>query len=135
MENRELPYERFEEIYKLQSESSLYQSIVCENEKDGTVLAFLNLRYEYQLHHAEKIAEILEFVVSPDCRGRGIGSEMLKEAFRLAEESGCTQIEVACNQLRRDTHRFYEKSGMKNYHFRFSRSFLKSDEGENQIGR
>lgn len=95
----------------------------------------LNLRFEEQLHHAGKIGEIMEFAVDEQYRGRGLGKEMLGLALILAGERGCLQIEVACNQLRSDTHRFYLREGMHNFHYKFSKSLTGEKEMGNRIGR
>ena len=109
-----------------------------EPDDDPHVRGMMNLRFEYQLHHAARIAEIMEFVVAPQCRNKGLGKLILNEACEIAKDHDCIQIEVACNQLRKDTHRFYEREGMKNYHYKFSRSLAgvpgEPDEG-NRLGR
>ena len=133
IEQARLPYDRFAEIFRKQVESELYAHLVCED--GGKVIGVLNLRLEEQLHHAGLVAEILEFAVEPAYRSRGIGREMLARGYALAKERGCGQIEVACNQLRTDTHRFYLREGMHNFHFRFSRKLLGEDSGENALGR
>lgn len=95
MENKELPYEKFEELYQQQlSREDMYGLV---NFIDDNVIGFLNLRFENQLHHCEKIAEILEFAVDSRYRSKGIGKEMLAEAAKIALEHGCVQMEVACN--------------------------------------
>ena len=119
LEGRKLPFEKFQKIYCEQINSERYYCLL--GEQDNDVLAVLNLRFEEQLHHAECIAEILEFVVDPDYRGLGIGKQMLERAVQIAEANGCTQIEVACNQLRSDSHRFYLREDMNNSHFKFSK--------------
>lgn len=133
MESRVLPYERFSEIFRSQLGREDFCCLV--DEQDGRVLAVLNLRFEEQLHHAERIAEIMEFSVDPACRNQGLGKQMLECACRTAKEHGCTQIEVACNQLRTDTHRFYLREGMHNFHYKFSKSLTGTDPAENAIGR
>lgn len=119
MESTLLPYEKFENIYQKQSKSSNYECIVCE--ENGVVIGVLNLRYEEQLHHTEKIAEIMEFVIAKDHRRKGYGKKMIEYACERAKENDCTQIEVASNQIRKNAHRFYLREGMKNSHFKFSK--------------
>lgn len=123
LEGRELPFEKFREIYCEQLDSKYYYCLL--GEKDNSILAVLNLRFENQLHHAECIAEVMEFVVDSSCRNQGIGKQMFEKAIRIAESYSCTQIEVACNQRRTDTHRFYLKKGMKNSHYKFSKRLSK----------
>ncbi len=133
MEHRVLPYAQFQEIFFSQLRSRNYYCLV--REEDNRVIGVLNLRLEEQLHHAECIAEIMEFAVASDCRNKGVGKGMLEQASLIAAEYGCSQIEVACNQLREDTHRFYLREGMHNYHYKFSKPLTGNDSGENAIGR
>jgi len=133
MENKEFPYAVFEEIYCKQLQKEDMYCLI--REENGKVTAMLNLRFEEQLHHSEKIAEIMEFVVDAEYRNAGVGKEVLAEAGRVALEHGCAQIEVACNQLRKDTHRFYEREGMHNFHYKFSKRLTGEDSGDNVLGR
>lgn len=134
MEGKQLPYDVFEGVYlrQLSAENRFY-CLICEI--DSKVAGILNLRFEEQLHHASWIAEIMEFVVDPSCRGEGMGARMFEEACRIARDRGCSQIEVACNQLRADTHRFYLRQGMKNCHYKFSLLLDGENSGENALGR
>ena len=132
MECRQLPYDSFAAIYREQLSHVHYYCLVCEC--DNTLIGVLNLRFERQLHHAECIAEIMEFSIHSAYRKQGIGREMFERACQLSRDFGCTQIEVACNQLRMDTHRFYLREGMHNYHFKFSKSLVGNDLAENAIG-
>lgn len=133
LEQKQLPYDMFCRIYQEQMRDGRYVCLVYEQENQ--VLGVLHLRFEWQLHHGARVAEILEFAVDPAHRGHGIGREMLEYACRTAKEAGCVQIEAACNQLRTDTHRFYEREGMHNYHFRFSKPLQGTDLPENAIGK
>ena len=133
MEHRELPFTGFRDIFRGQLDRSEYYCLV--DERENNVIGVLNLRFEEQLHHAGRIAEIMEFAVDPAFRNMGIGKGMLEQASQIAKEHGCLQMEVACNQLRKDTHRFYLREGMHNFHYKFSRSLDGSDMTDNAIGR
>ena len=118
MEERQLPFQRFSQIFQRQLERENY---CC--------------RFEEQLHHGDRVAEIMEFVADPRHRGNGIGGRLFAHACQVARDHGCSQIEVACNQLRTDTHRFYTRQGMHNFHFKFSKVLMGEDPPENRIGR
>ena len=133
LERRELPFDRFQIIFCDQLSSKHFYCLV--DERDDCLISVLNLRFEEQLHHTESIAEIMEFVVEEAFRSQGIGKAMLKEACTIAKEHGCSQIEVACNQLREDTHRFYLREGMHNFHYKFSKSLTENDTAINAIGK
>ena len=77
----------------------------------------------------------MELAVAPGHRGRGLGARLLAEAERIALENGCVQIELACNRLRTNAHRFYEREGMKNFHCKFSKPLVGGNAGENRLGR
>lgn len=132
MEQKQLPFERFSMIYQKQISNEHFYCLICERESN--VIGVLNLRFEEQLHHSEYIAEIMEFAVDSAYRNQGIGKEMFAKACEVAKEFHCTQIEVACNQLRKDTHRFYLREGMHNFHFKFSKSLTGNDTTQNAIG-
>lgn len=133
MEKKELPYEVFEQIYLRQLQREELYCLLYE--ADGKVLAMLNLRFEEQLHHCEKIAEVMEFAVDASCRKKGLGKRMFAEAKNIALAYGCLQIELASNQLRKDAHRFYEREGMHNFHYKFSKRLSGEDSDQNRLGR
>ena len=108
MECTKLPYEKFYEIYKQQIDN---------------------------INYSECIAEIMEFSINPLYRNNGIGKEMFEEACKIAKNRNCIQIEVACNNLRKDTHRFYLREGMNNFHFKFSKSLNGDNSPQNKIGK
>lgn len=110
-------------IFQKQCEDPQYYALVYD---DGqSVKGVLNMRFEYQLHHCDKIAEILEFVILEDCRNLGIGKQMLQEAIRIAEEKQCAQIELDSNQKRLAAHRFYERNGFVKTHYKFVKDMFK----------
>ena len=133
MEQKELPYDRFHKIFLGQLARPDFYCLLLKEE--GQTLGVLNLRFEEQLHHAERIAEIMELAVDSGHRNKGWGKALFQQACTLAKEAGCIQIEVACNQLRRDTHRFYLREGMHNFHYKFSKSLTGEDMAENRLGR
>lgn len=133
MENKMLPFERFLEIFREQISNRYYYCLIYE--LDHNVVGVLNLRFEEQLHHSESIAEIMEFAVDPAYRNRGVGKQMFEGACQLAKDFGCTQIEVASNQLRANAHRFYLREGMYNSHFKFSKSLMENGTAENAVGK
>lgn len=133
MESKQLSFNKFAAIYQKQISNRHYYCLVCDY--DNSVIGVLNLRFEEQLHHSEYIAEIMEFAIDSAYRKQGIGKEMFVKACQISKDFGCTQIEVACNQLRTDTHRFYLREGMHNFHFKFSKSLIGDDTPVNAIGK
>lgn len=133
MENKRLPFDIFSSIYQKQLQNINYSCIVYE--LDCKVCGVLNLRFEEQLHHTERIAEILEFAVDASHRDKGIGKELLVAACQISKNMGCTQIEADCNKLRLSAHGFYVREGMHNFHYKFSKRLIGIDTAENKLGK
>ncbi len=119
LEEETLPYEAFCAIYHKQLNNTLYYGLVCEYEHE--VIGFIHLRLEDQLHHAGKIAEILELIVVSHERKQGIGKELLRRGCLAAKKYGCIQVEVSSHCRRSDAHRFYEQNGFQNHHKKFTK--------------
>ena len=118
LEGRTLDGAAFREIYLRQRSSPAWRCLVFETV--GETVGFINVRIEAQLHHAGRVAEIVEFAVRDDLCGGGIGRRHFEAACAAARAAGCGHIEVACNRARHAAHRFYGHCGMENTHFRFT---------------
>lgn len=55
--------------------------------EDGQMVGFVNLAWDGDRH-----AFLLDVVVEPRLRGRGIGRALVTESVRLAEAAGCTWL-------------------------------------------
>lgn len=133
MEQKYLPQDVMERIFVHQLADPGHAFLVADAE--GNVVGVLHLRIEEQLHHAGRIAEIMELAVAAGHRDAGLGSRIFAHACDVARDAGCLQIEVACNQLRHDAHRFYQRQGMHNFHYKFSLPLAGEDAAENKLGR
>ena len=133
MERTRLPFDRFSRIYLDRLERP--EEVFLVAREGGAVTGVLHLRMETQLHHAAPVAEVMELAVAAGSRDRGLGGQLLGEARRLAEEAGCVRLEVACNRLRTDAHRFYRRQGMRDFHLKFSLDLTGTAGEENAIGR
>jgi PhnO protein len=124
LEKTSLSYDIFSRTFHSQLVNS---NFICNvYEENGNVLGLINLRVEYQLHHAERIMEIMELYVDDSSRSKGIGHQLFTFACTNARELGCTQIEVCCNQIRTRTHVFYEREGMTKSHFKLTKKIQES---------
>lgn len=133
MEERQLPYPAFAEIFRETLRSRTHAVLLALD--DGQAAGCLHLRMEPQLHHAAPVVEIMEMAVAAGRRGQGVGRRLFRAACARARETGCVQIEVACNQLRHGAHRFYEAMGMHNFHYKFSLDFTAPPDAPNRLGR
>lgn len=118
LEQEVLPYDSFCAIYLQQLKDEQYYGLVYEQKHH--IIAFLHLRLEDQLHHAAKIAEIMELIVAENERSQGIGKALIQRGLRIAKQRGCIQMEVSSHHQRSNAHRFYERCGFQNHHKKFT---------------
>lgn len=122
LEETTFPMELFTWGYEEMMANSNHVILVAES--DSKIMGVLHLRMEFQLHHCGKIAEIMELVVDEKYRSMGIGKQLFVAAEIAARGRHCRQIEVTSNQKREKAHRFYQREGMENTHYKFSKQII-----------
>ncbi len=118
LEETNLNHAAFSHAWRAQWDDAHYVCLVYE--QAGVIIGVCNLRLEEQLHHAAWIAEILELSVKGSHRSAGIGKQLLAAACQLARQRGCIQIEVSSNVKRSAAHRFYQREGFQQKHYKFT---------------
>jgi PhnO protein len=98
---------------------------------NGDVVGMIGLHMQFHLHHVNWIAEIQELVVMPQARGHGVGSKLLAWAEEQARIAGAELTELSTSTGRLDAHRFYQREGYKQTHFRFTKPVEINNEPEN----
>lgn len=88
---------------------------------DERPVGLLGLHMQFHLHHVNWIGEIQELVVTPSARGQGVGKQLLAWAQEQAREAGAELTELSTGVARKEAHRFYEREGYQQTHFRFTR--------------
>ena len=61
----------------------------------------------------DRVAVIHILAVSPDTQGKGIGSEMIREAIRLAQSKGMQAVRLDALASNTPAHRLYERLGFE----------------------
>ncbi len=61
----------------------------------------------------DKVAVIHILAVSPDAQGKGIGSEMIREAIHLAQNNGMQAVRLDALASNTPAHRIYERLGFE----------------------
>jgi PhnO protein len=117
LEECELPRRDFSDIFK----ANLLSKQICYfvAEEEGRLIGFASVYFQRLLHHAAKIAELQELVVTNDSRGLGLGKQLLDKAAEKARLENCPQLEVSCGKKRIASHAFYESQGLTNNHYKF----------------
>lgn len=76
-------------------------------ESGGQIIGWLHLFYARRLA-SDSFFEICGLVVLPEARGKGIGKALVK--YAISENKG--KFRVRCNELRKESHKFYEAIGL-----------------------
>lgn len=114
---------KFEEIYLNDLHSK--QHICFVDEENHQVEGLIHLRIEEQWHHVDQVCEIMELVVSSNARGKKIGSRLIQKAEEFAMAQNCCVFELTTNQKRVRAHQFYEKKGLIQTHFKYTKEIKK----------
>ena len=97
-------------------------SMYLYNENDVIIGAMAVTMYQGEDYHAinwsqqvpdNEVAVIHILAVSPDAQGKGIGSEMIREASRLAKSSGMKAIRLDALATNTPAHRIYKSLGFE----------------------
>ncbi|WP_266367534.1 GNAT family N-acetyltransferase [Tellurirhabdus rosea] len=87
-------------------------------EVEGAPVGFISCHVQYLLHHTGKIAEIQEFYVRPEFRGRRIGRRLIEATEERVRRENAVHLEVATNQRRTETVEFYKHVSFALSHFK-----------------
>ena len=87
-----------------------YYIAVHENERDKTVLGFLQAE-QYHLLYGENGWNIMALAVAPEAQNRGIGKQLVAALEEHALQCGDTFVRLNSRVERINAHRFYERLG------------------------
>ncbi|MBM3163065.1 MAG: GNAT family N-acetyltransferase [Chlorobi bacterium] len=82
---------------------------VCEI--NGTVQGMVMLLFTVSTFLGRKAALLEDMIVDPACRGRGIGTMLLRHASLFAENEGFGRITLLTDADNTQAQKFYERSG------------------------
>lgn len=97
-------------------------SMYLYRERGAIIGAMAVTMYQGEDYHAidwaqqvidDQVAVIHILAISPDAQGKGIGSEMICEAIRLAENNGMQAVRLDALASNTPAHRLYERLGFE----------------------
>ena len=95
-------------------------SKILNNEEIGVILVardsdkvigMVSILYTVSTALGERVGILEDFVVLPECRGKGVGSELISFALNFSKKKGCKRITLLTDDDNEDTHRFYLRFG------------------------
>ena len=79
--------------------------------EEGRAIGVAVLAYTWTLEHGGLCTWLDELYVIPERRGAGIGTALLHEAMRVAEEDGCLAMDLEVDAEHVRAERLYEREG------------------------
>lgn len=91
-------------------------------EVNGEIVGLIGIQIMFPLNLNCWIGEIQELVVLPQIRGLNVGKRLLEWAEDEARLNGASLMELSSGKVRTDAHRFYQREGYEQSHFRFKKT-------------
>lgn len=80
--------------------------------RDGeAIVGMVSLLFTVSTALGERVALLEDMVVAPAARGRGVGSDLLREAIAHARAQGCRRITLLTDGTNEAAQRFYARHG------------------------
>lgn len=121
--DNQIEYDIFENKYNNSLSDNNFYGIVAE--ENGIILGVLISRVVNRLVKSKDILFIDDIIVNKDCRSKGIGSLLLRNAINFAKEQNCETIELKSYISNEKSHKLYEKIGFKKLHYAFKKIIVK----------
>jgi GNAT superfamily N-acetyltransferase len=77
----------------------------------GTPVGFIHFMVRQTILHQSPSALIDELVVTKQCRGKGIGKQLLLATIEKCKQLGCCEVEVTTEKTNVKARKFYTKCG------------------------
>lgn len=114
-----------ETIFDFDKMSSIMKELIKTHhifiyEYDSHIAGYIDIKIEYQMHHCDKVAEVIEFCVDSNYRSQKIGSKLFEYIKEYAKLNDCAILDLTTNQKRHRAHKFYENHGMNQTHYKYT---------------
>ena len=118
LENKDLDKNEFIKIYQDNlNDSNIHYYLAVD---ELVIIGFASLHIQKLLHHCACIGEIQEIIITKNQQKSGAGTVLFNKVKETAIQNNCSELEVCCNNIRVNSHKFYLKQGMINSHYKFT---------------
>jgi PhnO protein len=120
LEKIEFDYSVFDKYYtgNLSDKDNIYLVAV---DNAGNIIGYVSCHGQILLHHLSKVFEIQELFVDKEYRNQKVRQLLIQTLEDVLKKNNYNFLEVATNVKRLDTHRFYNKCGFKQTHYKFTK--------------
>lgn len=101
------------------AEHADYHMLVAE--RDGRVIGMAGLMRGMAHHYEGTYARVVALAVSPEARGGGVGTALMRASEAWAREVGAGSVHLTSGIQREEAHRFYRTLGYEATGVRFFR--------------
>ncbi len=105
-------------IEKMENHGEYKVLVAVDNDN---VLGFIGLCLGLAFEIEGNIMRIIALAVKPNYQGQGIGTQLVSQAEKFANEKGVTVIGVNSGLKRELAHKFYEKQGFSKKGYSFTK--------------
>ena len=98
-----------EGLTKIISNSEIGEIIVAR--ESSKIIGMANLLYTVSTALGSRVAILEDMVVSPDARGKGVGSKIIDYCLTITKQKGVKRITLLTDFDNDGAHRFYEQHG------------------------
>ena len=80
-------------------------------EAGGIVRGMVLLLFTISTALGKKVAILEDMIVTPDSRGKGVGTRLVKRALEFALDKGCRRVTLLTDHDNEAAHKIYRKCG------------------------
>lgn len=80
-------------------------------ESEGVIQGMVVVLFTMSTALGKKVALLEDMIVSPDSRGKGVGTSLIKHAVEFARNNGCGRVTLLSDHDNEQAHEFYRKHG------------------------
>ncbi|MEO0952085.1 MAG: GNAT family N-acetyltransferase [Pseudomonadota bacterium] len=96
--------------------------------KDGRCVGMVLILYTISTALGARVALLEDMIVAENCRGEGVGRQLINAAMERARRSGCKRVSLLTDADNLSAQRFYRSRGFSRSSMAVMRMYFENDE-------